>query len=402
MKNYKLNLSKFAVYLGFLTLPFTSVFSFSSQISLSAAAFSCAVIILLFSGRGYIAITNGGVNNFIISISAAGIMLPVVSLILSLNLHSEIRVGHVLARTLFYFLIFGGVIFIRAFARCGLSQTKKIIELTYFLIIIFCIIDALNLFRIIDINLGRGNVEHLAVSFGDLYRIRGPFEEPSYLGAFVAATLPIYLFISKKRAFKFIVVSGVTVLLSLSANFVFWFFIYLLLWVLFILPKIIRLKLLTRSNVATFLFIASFILISVFEFNIFGIIYGKFLGNSFSERIESYSIISDFINHPLHIIFGFGPGYFLSTNFSQPTSIVVSTFIELGLLGLLIFFCIYFINIFMLFKKPAAMHLTIGCISYFIFIMTTPGYYFPFYVLPLLYWTFYKASLLWPLKNSFS
>lgn len=396
----KLNFQRFAIYLVFLTMPFTSAFSISNQISLSILVFSCAVFILLLDIKNYLILRGDSVNNFIIAVSIIGIPLPIIAVITSLNYHVELRFGHILARTLFYFLILGAIIYMRAFARCGPVKIKIIIEFTYFLTLIVCVIDALNLFGIIDVNLARGDVAQLVVSYGDLYRIRGPFEEPGYLGAFVAATLPIYLHISNNQVFKFIIISVLTVLLSLSANFVIWMFVYLILWFILSLFQITLHKLLRRQNIIIFAFVAAFIVLAVFEFDIFDIIYGKFLGKSYNERIESYSIIIELSKHPIKLLFGFGPGYFLSTDFSQPTSILVSTLIELGLLGLFIFLSIYFINIFMLVRRRAAVHLAIGCIAYSIFIMTTPGYYFPFYVLPLLYWTFFKATSLWPLGKS--
>lgn len=389
----KINTKISAIYLTTIGLPFTSLFAINSYISLSIVAFSVGFLMLVLNKNRYKFLRNDRPSKLICFIVLGAIPLPIFSIITSFYIHSEIRTAHIISRMLFYILVLMAMVYMNELGKCGNKKVMKILAITYLIILLVCTTDALILFGILDINLPRPTVDELVISYGNIFRIRGPFEEPGYLAAFIAATLPMYLHVCKYKIYSFIVISGIAIFMSLSANYVIWSLLYSVLWFFMSLRYLKLTRLHVVKNIIPFLIFLSFILLALYGFDVLDIVTGKFLGSSYESRIESYAILNKYFDYPENFLFGLGPGFYLNTEYSQPTSIVISTFLELGVLGILIFFGIYFINIYFLLKSNLAMHLAIGCVLYFLFMLTTPGYYYPFYVLPLLYWTFFKSSI---------
>jgi hypothetical protein len=376
-----------AVILFFITLPFTSVFSYNEYISLSIA--TVAVIALLlslrFSMSSKFVRTSYSYNLkfylFMILIMALTVLI---SSLLSGAIDEPIRFNHILARLLFCALIFAMLLIGLTVSELEGYKLIKIIYWSYAGVFVVCLADAANMYGFTSMQLPRASVETLLTTYGSHFRIRGPAEEPGHLAAFFSATLPIVTQWSKRPYLTVVSLSLLVFVLTFSFAF--------LIWVLAFIGVSISINLIAserdyKGKIKSVLGIIMVVLVAIaMGYIVYNsdIMQSKLKGSSYDDRVYSYKLLKLYADSASNYLFGLGPGVYKGSGFSQPTNFLMSTLVELGLSGLLVLLAMLYFNIKMLIVSRN-FYLASGSIAFIVFLNTISNYFYPFYCLPLLY-----------------
>lgn len=345
----------------FVLAGFTSAFAFNEYVNLANLSFLLLSLCLLFKRK--IKLTP-----LTIPLIILGFVFFVIICISSF-LSKEVGLGHVISRI--YSVL---NIIIYSIILSNIDINLKIIR-SIIIGIVFgffvSIIDLLSLFNFINYQIPRVNLQDLNVPFVFSFRLRGATEEPGYFGAYVASVLPILIWYYKGINRLIILLITFTILTTFSAAFLLWIITYLGLNIITYLKKKNILSIISSG-----IFLALILWFTALQ------IRDKINGRSLNDRLNSYESIS--IESSVgSFLFGQGPGAYKYYEVSQPTNLFLSTYFELGALGLscmLIVILLGFITI-----KRKNRFLKSGLFAYTLFWISNGVYYHGYSILPIVY-----------------
>lgn len=378
-----------ATSLFFLSLPFTSVFSYNEHFSLSIIITIIILSSYLVKPLPIIPKAKRYIVSYYVFAAIFMVCITMISSASSANL-DPVKYPHIIARLFFGFLLLGLILVALAASRYTTVQLKIMIWVSYFIVALICLIDWAQMSGYSEIVLPRVTVEELIINYGNSFRVRGPAEEPGYLASFFAATLPLLIQWSRRPYLVFAFVAFVVYILTFSFAFIIWMMVFavILLFLNALRPtdNIVN-KVPVVIRITTVVIVLLIVLYLFFDSDL---IESKM--HSYNDRLYSYELVQIFSDDPSRYFFGLGPGYFKMSGLVQPTNFLLSTLVELGLSGVLVFAALIFCNIYYLIQNRCN-YLVAGAFAYLVFFIETPTYYYPFFSLPLFYILFIPGPI---------
>lgn len=381
---YKKN--EIVAILFFSLLPFTSVFSINQYITLSLTGMvGAAFIMFLFKKKLWISILLK--RKIFICILAFIFFMTLINGIATGAIFDSDRVMHVVARLMFPLMLLGGAILI--YSIYNVLAMDAALKMGIFIALAVCFIDFLELYGMSNYVLPRVELETMYPTLGIFFRIRGPAEEPGHLAAYFAASIPILLQIKNKiRLGDYILVFFVYIV-TFSFAYLIWVAIFIATY--FFLKSFDsrnKLRNITLSVLIPLVLVG--IVYAVSEtFSEYIPILNKLSSSSLDDRVQSLNLLS-FIEEPNHILFGIGPGGYKEFGLMQPINFILSSYVETGLLGVLFISLLFFYCLTLLMLNNMYF-LAAGLVAYLIFYNSISNYWFPFYILPMLYFCLLPA-----------
>lgn len=352
----------------FILAGFTSAFAFNEYVNLANLSF--LLISLCILSKRKIKLTP-----LTIPLIVLGFVFFVILYISSL-LSEEVGVGHVISRI--YSIL---SIIIYSIILSNIDVDLKIIR-SIILGIVFgffiSAIDLLSLFNFINYQVPRVTLQDLNVPFVFSFRLRGATEEPGYFGAYVASVLPILIWYYKGINRIIILLITLTILTTFSAAFLLWVIFYLGLNIITYLKKKNILSIISSG-----IFLVLTLMFTALQ------IRDKINGRSLNDRLNSYESIS-IENSIRSFLFGKGPGAYKYYEVSQPTNLFLSTYFELGVLGLSCMLIIIFLGFITINRKNR--FLKSGLFAYTLFWISNGVYYHGYSILPIVYGSLNKKN----------
>lgn len=385
----------------FLFLPFTSVFSINEQISLSiVVTVLLAGLLVLRNSLTAIPTVSFTQRRFAYFLIFAALSMVIVVLISTLSadaISDGNRVGHVVSRLSYGVLIICLLLIGVATSKCSEFELRSIIFFSYFVVLVFCLIDFAQLYGFTNYLLPRVAVETQEATFRENFlRVRGTTEEPGHLAAFFAATLPLIVQSARHPYLQLSIISALVFAFTFSTAFVIWLFVFI---IISVIANMLLTKGVTRNYNQMFIQITKLLALLGCVIGLFvltavylGVI-DKFESTSYTGRSESLVLLNSYADHPLNLFFGFGPGAYKSFGVAQPINFFASTFVELGLFGTTIIIVLVIASLRYLLKERLVF-LSSGLIAFLIFYNSIGNYWYPFFSLPIFYVLFINHSKL--------
>lgn len=364
-----MHLHKRLLSVHFILAGFTSAFAYNEYVNLANLSFLLISVCILFKRK--INLTKALTTPLIV----CGLVFFFI-LCISSFLSREVGVGHIISRI--YSVL---SIIIYSIILSNIDIDLKIIRSIILGIVLgffISIIDLLSLFNFINYQIPRVILQDLNVPFAFSFRLRGATEEPGYFGAYVASVLPILMWYYKGINRRIILLITFTILTTFSAAFLLWVVIYLGLNIISYLKK---------KNILSIIS-SSIFLILIFMFTALQI-RDKINGRSFNDRLNSYETIS-IESSVRSFLFGQGPGAYKYYEVSQPTNLFLSTYFELGVLGLSCLLISIFIGFVSINRKNR--YLKSGLFAYTLFWISNGVYYHGYSILPIVYGSLNKKT----------
>lgn len=357
-----MKLFKTLLKLHFILLGFTSAFAFNEYINLANFSFLLASI-YLFS-RGKIRFKKR-ITPPLIAISIIYFLILLISSLIA----KDTSPGHIISRIYFYLSLI-----IYSILLGNIKIDLGIIKSIFLGLIIgfsISIIDLMSISNLIPYKVPRIILDDLEVPFLFSYRLRGATEEPGYFAAYVASVIPIINWFYGKVNKKIIVIIIMTILTTFSAAFVIWASIF---FTFIFLNGVRRMRF---SGI-----FASFLLLGLVIIMAYVQIGDKIKGRSLNDRLTSYESVY-ILSSAEDFLLGLGPGAYKYYNVPQPTNLFLSTFFELGILGIV---C-YIITILLCYYSISGKNkfLKFGFLSFLLFWLSNGVYYHGYSILPLSY-----------------
>lgn len=203
-------------------------------------------------------------------------------------------------------------------------------------------------------------------TFGPWIRVRSVVEESGHLSLLMEIFIPLIVFGESSRNMK----SGIIFYLVMGLCFILTFSTvgYVLLALNIFILVMIRLK----ESVWSGLTVIILVVCSVFYYwdaliNLYVDLVGnKLISNSGSRRLDSILAALNFMREGniIHILFGYGPGSYDVLGLDSVVSLYVNLFLELGLVGALIFGFILF-KVYVVIRSIRSKNLRIGLLLSF-------------------------------------
>jgi|SaaInlLV_10m_DNA_2_1039722.scaffolds.fasta_scaffold00428_20 hypothetical protein len=328
-----------------LSLPFTNLFAIGTFATISFLGSQLYLFLYILKNKKII-------KNYILSIFFLLILLGFTSIVVYLLYYGNIHSYFYKAFRAFVFIFLYIVSISLIFKKYGVNHVLKYLYYATWIVLVYGLLDFLlsNFIGIhFDNYLYRYNAEVNHGSVGNIIRLRSTFSEPGYLAFYINTIFPITLiylkFIRKKINYLYFFLGIIVFILTVSsAGFAIFSINIILLSLLFKKYKILLL--------ATILFSGIFILSNTILSNTILVkkITKRITLNenviSVNERLNKYIIANEeFENNFNNIgdyLFGKSPGYIISNHNSGLGNFFLNTFIEHGIIGIVIIIVLFY------------------------------------------------------------
>ena len=340
-------------------LPLTNVFAFNAYFNLGNTSFIIVSILVMLGNKRFS-------KDKLTSYYTVGIILALVATIIAILFNQPGNLGHAAARLYYVAGFFGYSLILRNLGFSKVHRDGVLLGLLF--VVMILLLEYLNLIGTYNFPFDRIGTKEIRIPVFNWFRLRGPTEEPTYLAAYVTC-VAIFMFYYGERNWK--------VWLLLIATFLLTFSVSLLLYItaLLLLLLVFRFR---RYSLFTRFFGLLVLLLSLYVFVIF--LETKLSGRSVTDRLVTYQTLS-YMSDLGSYLFGLGPGFYKYSGEAQPTNLVLSTLLEIGIFGLGAYLFLWFFPLFS--NGKGNLLYSISAIAFLIYFLTTGLYYHLFMVLPL-------------------
>lgn len=265
---------------------------------------------------------------------------------------------------------------------------RKGLVVAAIVVLILVLYDSLRLNGIVNF----GTIPHLgvddeldALARGSTYRARGGSIEPGHDASVICAVIPLLGYWIKGKQFVFTVsiIFLVVYLTGFSTALALWYAIFMLVYAFLHGGIAVSMKIYSAGRVAFGFLMLYFIFVAA---GIDQDLSDKFISSSYEDRLFSFvDILEGSASNFVALLFGYGPGGYLVLNVERVTNTFSSFFLDLGLLGFLLYLLMVLVVFIQLLRIGNNLY-TAAFVAYASsFVLTIGNYWFPTHWLFLLY-----------------